>query len=80
MRIQRTIKSEDLIRDICSGTPVLELIDKYAITPQVLDRVLQYLVDVGLVTCRQIRECKQLSDSEIMRQFMDSCDDVTYVD
>ncbi|MBI5571226.1 MAG: hypothetical protein HY914_14885 [Desulfomonile tiedjei] len=80
MRIQRTIKSEDLIQDIRSGVPVLELTDKYEITPQVLDRVLQYLVDVGLLTCRQVRECEQLSSSPCMHRFVESCDDFRYVD
>lgn len=80
MRIQRTIKSEELIRDIGSGIPVVQLTDKYEISPQVLDRVLQYLVDVGLLTCRQLRSYKQLSDGQITRVFVESCDDFRLVD
>ncbi len=80
MHVKPTIKSKELIKDVRSGMTVPELTTKYQLSQEALDRVLQYLVEAGLITCEQLAECRQLSDSQIIGAFVTSCNDIRFVD
>lgn len=80
MNAKPTIKAKDLIKDVRSGMTVPELTTKYELSQETLDRVLQYLVEAGLISCEQLAECRQLSDSQIIGAFVTSCSDVKFID
>jgi hypothetical protein len=76
----RTIKGKEFVRDIRSGMSDFDLGEKYGLTPHDFDRVLGYLVDAGLITKGELQERQQLSDSQIIRAFVESCQGVKVVD
>jgi hypothetical protein len=80
MAKKRTIKAKELIKDIRGGMSDFELTKKYGLTEQEFDRVINFLVDAGLVTKRQLEERRQLSESQIIRAFVESCEDIRVVD
>ncbi len=80
MAKKRTIKAKELIKDIRGGMSDLELTQKYCPTEQEFNRVLNFLVEAGLVTKRQLEERQQLSESQIIRAFVESCEDVQVID
>ncbi len=80
MHVKPTIKAKELIKDVRSGMTVPELTTKYQLSQETLDRVLQYLVEAGLISCEQLAECRQLSDSQIIGAFVTSCSDVKFID
>jgi hypothetical protein len=80
MHVKQAIKAKELIKDVRSGMTVPQLTDKYQLSQEALDRVLRYLVEAGLITCEQLGECRQLSDSQIIRAFVTSCSDVKFID
>jgi len=63
--------AKDLVRDVCSGMSDLELIQKYKLSPEEFHLALGVLIDLGLVTRKQLEESQQLSDSQIIRAFVD---------
>jgi hypothetical protein len=75
----RTIKGKEFVKDIRSGITDFELSEKYGLTVQDFDRVLGYLVDAGLITKGELQERQQLSDSQIIRAFVESCEDIRVV-
>jgi hypothetical protein len=77
---KRTIKAKELVRDIKSGKTDFELTSKYGLTAQEFDTVLSYLMNAGLITKGQLEERQQLSESQIIRAFVESCEDVQVVD
>jgi hypothetical protein len=46
----RTIRGKEFVKDIRSGMTNLELGQKYGLTVQDFDRVLEYLLDAELIT------------------------------
>jgi hypothetical protein len=76
----RTIKGKELVKDIRSGMSDFELSEKYGLTVQDFDRVLGYLVDAGLITKGELQDRQQLSDSQILRAFVESFDDIKIVE
>lgn len=75
----RTIKGREFVKDIRSGMVDFELSKKYDLTVPDFDRVLGYLVDAGLITKGELQERQQLSDSQILRAFVESCEDINLV-
>lgn len=56
----RTIKGREFVKDIRSGMTDLELGQKYGLTFQDFDRVLEYLVDAELITRGELLEHRHL--------------------
>lgn len=75
----RTIKGGEFVKDMRSGLTDLELIQKYGLTLQGFDRVLDYLVDAGLITKGELLERQHLSDSQIFRAFVEASEDMELV-
>ncbi len=71
----RTINSKEFVKDVHSGMTDLEMSEKYGLTVHDFDRVLEYLVDAGLITKGELLERQQLSDSQIIRAFVESRED-----
>ncbi len=76
----RTIKGKEFVKDIRSGMTDLELSVKYGLTVEGFDRVLGYLVQAGLISKGELQERQQLSDSQILRAFVESSQDIKIVD
>ena len=57
----------------------LEMREKYGLTVHDFDRVVEYLVDAGLITKGEQLERQHLSDSQIIRAFVESCEDIKIV-
>jgi hypothetical protein len=76
----RTIKGKQFLKDIRSGMTDQGLSEKYGLTPHDFDRVLGYLVDACLITKGELEERQQLSDSQIIRAFVESCEGIEVVD
>jgi hypothetical protein len=76
----RTIKGKEFAQDIRSGMSDSELSHKYGLTWRDLDSVLGYLVDAGLITRGQLEERQSLSDSQIIRAFVESSDGAKVID
>ena len=64
--------AKDLVRDVCSGMSDLELIQKYKLSPEEFHLALGVLIDLGLVTRKELEESQQLSDSQIIRAFVEA--------
>ena len=75
----RTINGKEFAEDILSGMTDSEMIQKYGLTLQGFDRVLEYLVDAGLITKGEQLERQNLSDSQIFRAFVESSEDIRVV-
>jgi hypothetical protein len=74
----RTIDGKEFVKDIRSGMTDLEMSEKYGLTVYDFDRVLEYLVDVGLIAKGEQLERQHLSDSQIIRAFVESCEDIKF--
>ena len=62
----------EMAKDIRSGMTDFELGEKYRLTPKEFHLALSVLMDSGLVTRQQLEERQQLSDSQIIRAFIDA--------
>lgn len=67
-----SITAKDLARDLCSGMTDFELTEKYRLTAQEFHLALNVLIDLGLVTRQQLEDRQQLSDSQIIRAFVEA--------
>ena len=76
----RTINGKEFAKDIRSGMTDLEMSEKYGLTVHDFDRVLEYLVDVELISKGEQLERQHLSDSQIIRAFVEACEDIRVVD
>jgi transcription initiation factor IIE alpha subunit len=76
---RRTIKAKELVKDIRLGVTDFGLSEKYGLKQHEFDKVLGYLVDAGLITKDELQERQQLSDSQIIRAFVESCQDVRII-
>lgn len=72
----RTIKAKDFVKDMHSGMTDLDMIQKYGLTLQSFDRVLEYLVDAGLITIGELLERQHVSDSQVFRAFVESSEEM----
>jgi hypothetical protein len=75
----RTIKGKEFVKDIRSGMVDCELNEKYGLTVQDFNCVLGYPVDAGLITKEELQERQDLSDSHIIRAFVESCEKIKVV-
>jgi hypothetical protein len=66
------LTATELARDIRSGMTDFELGEKYRLTPKEFHLALNVLIDSGLVTRKQLEERQQLSDSQIIRAFIEA--------
>lgn len=64
--------AKELVEDVCSGMSDLELIEKYKLSPEEFHLALGVLIDLGLVTRQQLEERQRLSDSQIIRAFVEA--------
>ncbi len=62
----------EMVKDIRSGMTDFELTEKYRLTPKEFHLALSVLMDSGLVTRQQLEERQQLSDSQIIRAFIEA--------
>jgi hypothetical protein len=62
----------EMARDIRSGMTDFEMGEKYRLTPKEFHLALHALIDSGLVTKKQLEERQQLSDSQIIRAFIEA--------
>lgn len=76
----RTIKGTEFLKDIRSGMTDLQLSEKYGLTVRDFDRLLGYLVDAGLISKGELQERQQLSDSQILRAFVESHEGIKIVE
>jgi CheY-specific phosphatase CheX len=72
MSAWNSITAKDLARDMCSGMTDFELTEKYKLTPEEFHLALNVLIELGFVTRQQLEERQQLSDSQIIRAFVDA--------
>ena len=70
-----TIKAKEFLGDVRSGMADTDLIEKYRLTFGEFDRLLRYLLDIGLISQEQLEESQQLSKSQIIRAFVESNED-----
>ncbi|MGO9572163.1 MAG: hypothetical protein ACLP5H_31980 [Desulfomonilaceae bacterium] len=75
----RTINGKEFVEDLRSGMTDLEMIQKYGLSLQGFDRVLEYLVDAGLIARGELLERQHLSDCQILRAFVESREDTEIV-
>jgi hypothetical protein len=66
------LTAKGLARDVCSGMTDFELTEKYCLTQKEFHLALRVLINVGLVTRQQLEERQRLSDSQILRAFVES--------
>ncbi len=71
-----TINGREFADDVRSGMTDLELSNKFDLTVSDFDRVLEYLVDAELITMGELLELQHLSDSQILRAFVESSEDI----
>lgn len=62
----------EMARDLRSGMTDFDLGEKYRLTPKEFHLALHALIDSGLVTRQQLEERQQLSDSQIIRAFIEA--------
>ncbi len=62
----------ELARDTLSGMTDFELSEKYQLTPKEFHLALNALIDSGLLTRQQLEQRQQLSDSQIIRAFIEA--------
>lgn len=80
MSTKRTIKAEDVVKDILSGMTDHDLMQRYGVSPEELDSLLRHLVDSDLMTQQQLEEREQLSHSQIIKAFVESREDAEKLD
>ena len=66
------LTAKELVRDVCSGMTDCELTEKYRLTPKEFHLALNVLIDSGLLTRMQLEQRPNLSDSQIIRAFVES--------
>jgi hypothetical protein len=66
------LTAKELARDVCSGMTDFELTEKYRLTQKEFHLALRGLINLGLVTRKQLEERQQLSDSQIIRAFVEA--------
>lgn len=62
----------EMAKDVRSGMTDFELGEKYRLSPKEFHLALHALIDSGLVTIQQLEERQQLSDSQIIRAFIEA--------
>ncbi len=62
----------EMASDIRSGMTDFELGEKYRLSPREFHIALNALIDSGLMTKQELEERQQLSDSQIIRAFIEA--------
>jgi uncharacterized protein (DUF433 family) len=70
-RVPRKIRAKEVVRDITAGVTDPQLMDKYELTPDQLEFLLQQLLNKGLVTQELLDSRLRLSDTAITKAFVD---------
>lgn len=70
-----TIEASEFLGDIRAGMPDPDIVEKYRLTFDEFERLLRYLIDIGMISQEQLEESQQLSKSQIIRAFVESQDD-----
>jgi hypothetical protein len=76
----RAINRKGFLKDIGSGMTETELRAKYGLTVQDFDRVAKWLVHAEVVARAELQEGQQLSDSQVIRAFVQFCKDIKLID
>jgi transcription initiation factor IIE alpha subunit len=76
----RVIRSKEFVEHVRSGMTDLEMSEKYGLTVRDFDRVMEYLADAGLITKGELLERRHLSDSQIIRAFIESRENSRVID
>jgi hypothetical protein len=61
----------EMAKDIRSGMTDFELSQKYRLSPKEFHLALNVLIETGLVTRQQLEERQELSDSQLIRAFIE---------
>jgi len=61
----------EMAKDIRSGMTDFELSEKYRLSPKEFHLALNVLIETGLVTRQQLEERQELSDSQLIRAFIE---------
>lgn len=78
--VKRVIKAKEVIADIRLGMTDFALTEKYDLSPRGFERLLDHLVDSGLIGERELEDREQLTASQIIRAFIESRRDREIVD
>jgi uncharacterized protein (DUF433 family) len=70
-QVPRKIRAKEVVRDITAGVTDPQLMDKYELTPNQLEFLLQQLLNKGLVTQQLLDARLRLSDTAITKAFVD---------
>lgn len=72
MPLKPTIKAQEVLADIREGLADSDLMEKYGLSPEEFHSLLAYLVDTDLVSRDELVDRGQLSESQIIRLFVES--------
>ena len=70
--MKRAIKAKEFIADIRNGMSDFALTEKYVLSPRAFERLLDHLVEYGLIEERELEDREQLTTSQIIRAVLDS--------
>lgn len=68
----RKIKAKEFVRDIRSGMDDPTLMNKYQLTPQKLEEVLEKLIQADFITVLELHERARLSDTQVTKAFIEA--------
>jgi hypothetical protein len=68
---RRTVRAEDLIRDLDLGVDDSDLMQKYELSPQQLELLFKKLLDAGLITVEQLYGRTSISGTAITKAFVE---------
>jgi hypothetical protein len=69
---KKKINAKELVKDIRAGLDDDDLMLKYDLTPQELERVFGKLVEADFITVVELHERAQLSDTQVTKAFVDA--------
>jgi hypothetical protein len=68
----RRIKAREFVKDIRSGMDDPTLMNKYQLTPQKLEEVLEKLIQADFITVLELHERARLSDTQVTKAFVEA--------
>ncbi len=68
----RKIKAREFVKDIRSGMDDPTLMNKYQLTPQKLEEVLEKLIQADFITVLELHERARLSDTQVTKAFVEA--------
>lgn len=72
MPLKPTIKAQEVVADIRRGLADSDLMEKYELSPEEFHSLLAYLVDTDLMSQDELGDRRQLTESQIIRLFVES--------